>query len=245
MSISNDGYLFRSATGLNKKIITVIILFLMAFAAVVAPLAVYAQNTNLGVSIVLVNPKEETGPAGTQVNLQGTIYVSNGSYQVVLGKNVVDSGTADGYYVNSNFTVPQAYAGTYPLTLRDVGINVNSTQEFTVTTGYSITAVPSALQENNTVSLTVSITGCQLGTSYAADVDVVAPSPLSTSFTKTIALGTPNGQGTASAQVTFPDSSFQPSGSLTNYAGTYAVNFNQTLSPNLVHSKLYRFNNLP
>ena len=186
-------------SGLNKKIITVIILFLMAFAAVITPLEVYAQNTNLGVSIVLVTPSEETGPAGTSVNLQGTIYVSNGSYQVVLGKNVVDSGTAEGYYVNSNFTVPESYTGTYPLTLRDVGINVNSTQQFTVTTGYSITAVPSATQESNSVALDVSITGCQLGTSYAANIAVVLPSPLNTTYTKTIALGFSNEKGTASA----------------------------------------------
>lgn len=217
-------------SGLNKKIITVIILFLMAFAAVITPLEVYAQNTNLGVSIVLVTPSEETGPAGTSVNLQGTIYVSNGSYQVVLGKNIVDSGTADGYYVNSNFTVPESYAGTYPLTLRDVGINVNSTQQFTVTTGYSITAVPSATQESNSVALDVSITGCQLGTSYAANIAVVLPSPLNTTYTKTIALGFPSEKGTASAQVTFPDSSFQPSGSLTGYTGTYNVYFNQSQS---------------
>jgi hypothetical protein len=202
----------------------------MAFAAVFTPLEVYAQNTNLGVSIVQVTPKEETGPAGTSVNLQGTIYVANGSYQVVLGKNVVDSGKADGYYVNSNFTVPESYSGTYPLTLRDVSINVNSTQQFSVTTGYSISAVTNSTQEGIGVTLDVSITGCQLGTSYATSISVVLPSPLSTTYAKTIALGVPNEKGTASAQVTFPDSSFQPSGSLTNYAGTYSVYFNQSQS---------------
>ena len=43
-------------SGLNKKIIAVSILFLMAFAAVYAPLQVYAQNTNLGVSILQITP---------------------------------------------------------------------------------------------------------------------------------------------------------------------------------------------
>ena len=43
-------------SGLNKKIIAVSILFLMAFAAVFTPLQVYAQNTNLGVSITPSNP---------------------------------------------------------------------------------------------------------------------------------------------------------------------------------------------
>lgn len=218
----------------------------MAFATVFMPLEVYAQNTNLGVSIVQVTPKEETGPVGTSVNLQGTIYVTNGSYQVVLGKNVVDSGKADGYYVNSNFTVPESYSGTYPLTLRDVGINVNSTQQFSVTTGYSISAVTNSTQEGSSVALGVSVTGCQLGTSYASSISVVLPSPLGTTYTKTIALGFPNEKGTASAQVTFPDSSFQPSGSRSDYAGTYSAFFNQsqslsqtTFSVNFIDSKTY------
>ena len=43
-------------SGLNKKIIAVTILFLMAFAAVITPLEVYAQNTNLGVNIIQITP---------------------------------------------------------------------------------------------------------------------------------------------------------------------------------------------
>ncbi len=218
----------------------------MAFAAVYAPLQVYAQNTNLGVSIILVNPSTSTGPVGTAVNVQGTIYVSNGTYQVVLGQTVVDKGIADGYYVNSNFTVPQVPSGAYALTLTDVGINVNSTQTFTVTTGYSVNAVPSTVQEGNTLVLNASVTGGQAETSYNANISVVLPSPLGTVYTKIVSLGTANAQGSANAQVTFPDSSFLPSGSLTIYAGTYTVYFNQssslaqnTFSVNFIDSTTY------
>ena len=218
----------------------------MAFAAVVTPLEVYAQNTNLGVTIIQLTPKEATGPVGTSVNLQGTIYSSNGSYQVLLGNTIVDSGIADGYYVNSNFTTPETFVGNYALTLRDVTINVNSTQQWAVTTGYALTAAPASLQEGSGVTLTAAVTGSQPGASYGATISVVLPSPLGTTYSKTIALGTPNVKGTASASVTFPDSSFQPSGSLTTYAGTYTAYFNQsssqaqtTFTVNIIDSTTY------
>src|SRR5512140_662207 len=135
MSSANVGYLFGRVACLNKKIVAVSILFLMAFTVVFAPLDVLAQNTNLGVSILQITPVSATGPVGSSVNVIGTIYVSNGSYQIVLGKTVVSSGKADGYYVDTNFTVPELPVGHYALTLTDLSINVNSTKQFTVTTG--------------------------------------------------------------------------------------------------------------
>jgi hypothetical protein len=215
---------------LNKKIITVFILLLMVFAAVAMPLEVFAQNTNLGVNILQLTPKEGTGTVGSQVNLQGTIYQSNGTFQVILGKQVVDSGKAEGYFVNSNFTVPELPSGTYSLILRDASpnVNVNTSQSFSVTTAYLINPSPTSLQEDASVTLTVSVTGGQTGTSYSANVAVVLPSPLGSTYTKIVSLGTPNAKGTASAQLTFPDSSFSPSGSLTDYAGMYTAYFNQS-----------------
>ena len=44
----------------------------MAFAAVVTPLEVYAQNTNLGVTILQVTPSTATGQWVSSVNVQGT-----------------------------------------------------------------------------------------------------------------------------------------------------------------------------
>jgi hypothetical protein len=213
---------------LNKKIITVSILFLMAFAVVFAPLEVLAQNTNLGVSILQITPSSATGPVGSSVNVIGTIYVSNGSFQILMGKTVVSSGKADGYYVDVNFTVPELPVGPYALTLTDLGINVNSNKQFTVTTGYAIAAAPSSVQEGNSLALTVSISGAQSGISYSANVAVVLPNPLGTTYSKIVSLGTVSQKGTASAQVTFPDSNFNPVGSVANYAGTYTAYFNQS-----------------
>jgi hypothetical protein len=202
----------------------------MAFAMLAMPLEVFAQNTNLGVSIIQLSPNTGTGTVGSHVTLQGTIYQSNGSYQVILGKVVVDSGKAQGYYVNSNFTVPELPSGSYSLILRDFSVNVNASQSFSVSTAYLINPSQTSIQEGASVSLTVSVTGGQTGISYGANVAVVFPSSFGSTFTKTVSLGTPNNKGTASATVTFPDSSFSPSGSLTDYAGTYTIYFNQSQS---------------
>jgi Carboxypeptidase regulatory-like domain len=202
----------------------------MAFAAVVTPIEVYAQNTNLGVNLLQITPSEATGPVGSSVNVIGTLYTSNGSYQLFVGRTLVASGKSQGYYVETNFIVPQLLSGPYALILRDVAININSTKQFTVTTNYAINAVPSSVQEGDNVVLNVSVSGGKLGTSYSANVGVALPSPLSTVYTKSVTLGNPNEVGTASAQVTFPGSSFLPSGSLTDYAGIYTVYFNQSQS---------------
>ena len=117
-----------------------------------------------------------------------------------MGKTVVASGKSEGYYVDANFTVPELPSGPYALILRDVAININSTKQFTVTTGYAINAVPSSVQEGNSVALTVSVSGGQLGISYSANIAVVLPSPLGTTYSKTVSLGTVSQKGTASAQ---------------------------------------------
>lgn len=214
---------------MNNKFVAVALLALMFLAAASTPSGlVFGQNTNLGVNIYQVTPSSLTGPVGSSVNVQGTIYQSNGTYQIIFGQYVVASGTSDGYYVNTNFTVPEVPMGSYGLTLRDTSININSTQTFQVTLGYFITPVSTLIQEGNSIKITVSVEGGQLGTMYGASVSVMLPSPVSTDYSKIVSLGLPNGKGTASAQVTFPDSSFQPSGSSTAYVGTYNVNYNET-----------------
>ena len=129
-------------------------------------------------------------------------------------------------------TIP---GGSYDLTLRDVKLNVNSTgttpESFLVLTGYYISAVPSQTQEGSSVALTVSVTGGDPNAAYAANVSVALPSPLKTEYSTIVSMGTSNQAGTASGQVTYPDSSFQPINSInstTDYVGTYTVYFNQS-----------------
>jgi hypothetical protein len=128
---------------LNKQIITVTILFIITFAAVVLPIEVYAQNTNLGVNLLQITPSTASGQVGSNINVIGTLYTSNGSYNLFVGKTLIASGVSQGYYVETNFTVPQLLSGPYALILQDVAININSTKQFTVTTNYAINAVPS------------------------------------------------------------------------------------------------------
>ncbi len=237
-----DGYLSGEQSGLNKKIGAVTLLVLMSLAVALTPFAIVFGQNSLGVEILQVTPasslniyngqSQYNGTAGQAFNLQGTIYYSNSSYQVILGPNVVATGISAGYYVNTNFTVPYIPSGSYDLTLRDVKLNVNSTgstpESFQVLSGYYISAVPSQTQEGSSVALTVSVTGGVPNAAYAANVSVVLPSPLNTEYSTIVSMGTSNQDGTATAQVTYPDSSFQPSGNTTDYVGTYNVYFNQS-----------------
>ncbi len=226
-------------TGLNKKIIAASILFLMAFAMVMTPLGTLAQNS-MGINIIQVTPSSKSGAAGSSVNLIGTIYTSNSSYQIFVGKTMVASGTSEGYYVDANFTVPELPSSTYALILRDVKINVNASDQFTINTGYTISASSPNAQEGSTVTLTAAVTGAQLGTSYSANIAIATPG--GSSYTATVNLGTPNVQGTARGTVTFPSSSF--TGGVTDYSGNYQLTFNQTLatgqfSVNILDSTTY------
>ncbi len=229
---------------MNKKIVANVLLALTIFAFTFTPITVVlGQNQNLGVSILQVSPANAistsgqstyNGTVGQIFNLQGTLYTSNGSYQVFLSNTVIAQGVSEGLYVNVNFTVPSVPGGSYDLTLRDAAINVNSTgntpETFLVLTAYAINAIPSPVQEGGSVQLAVSITGGQPNIAYNANVSVVLPSPLSTEYSKIVSLGTSNAQGSANALVTYPDSSFQPSAGLTDYVGTYNIYFNQSTS---------------
>ncbi len=234
---------------MNKKIGAVALLVLMSLAVALTPIAIISGQNSLGVQIYHVAPitssrivtpqSQYNGTAGQAFNLEGTIYYSYSSYQVIFGKSVVATGTSSGYYVNANFTVPYVPGGSYDLTLRDVKLNVNSTgatpESFLVLTDYSITAVPSQTQEGSSVALTVSVTGGDANAAYAANVSVVLPSPLKTEYSTIVSMGTSTQAGTASAQITYPDSSFQPINSInstTDYVGTYTVYFNQSLAQN-------------
>jgi hypothetical protein len=84
------------------------------------------------------------------------------------------------------------------------------------------------IQEGGSVTLDVAVTGGQLGTSYGANLAVKRPG--GSTYTAPLTLGTPNVQGTARGEITFPSSDFSLSDAATNYAGTYQVTFNQSLA---------------
>ena len=168
---------------------------------------------------------------GEAVTIIATLDTYNGAYKLWFGDSLVDSGTSSGYYIASNFTIPEGPAGNYTITLMDVAESRNITEQFAVAILYSAKAIvpsaPAQLQEGNNVVLNVTIAGGKPNTAYAANITVMLPSPLATNYSKIISF-TSSSLGTANAQINFPDPSFQPSGSTTIYTGLYTVFFNAT-----------------
>jgi hypothetical protein len=212
-----------------KKKAAFTLLILMSVAFLFMPLSLVVGQ--LGVNIYLVNPEDE-GVVGQAVNLQGTIDTTGGEYEIWFGNKLVVSNSSEGYYVNTNFSIPELSEGDYTIILRDVKKNVNATYPFTVLMAYYIEALepssPKQLQEGSDVVLNVKLTGAQSGTSYYANVTVKLPSPLSTIYSRIVELSISSQETVATVQVTYPHDTFQPEGSLTNYTGSYKVYFNET-----------------
>jgi hypothetical protein len=207
----------------------------MSAAFLFMPLSIVLGQ--LGVNVILVSPQEE-GVVGQEVNIQGTIDTTNGPYEIWFGKNLVASKNSEGYYVNANFTIPKVSGGDYTIILRDATENVNATYPFAVSIAYYVEAIepspPAQLQEGNSVVLNVTFTGVRSSGTYYANVTVELPEPVSTTFSKSIQLDVSSQTAIASGQVTYPDATFGPEGSHTNYTGTYHVylNFTQQLAEN-------------
>jgi hypothetical protein len=212
-----------------KKKVAFTLLILMSAAFLFMPFSQVVGQ--LGVNIYLVNPEDE-GVVGQVVNLQGTIDTTNGEYEIWFGNKLAVSNSSEGYYVNTNFSIPELSEGDYTIILRDVQKNVNATYAFTVLMAYYIEAIepspPKQLQEGSDVVFNVKLTGARSGTSYYANVTVKLPSPLSTSYFRLVELSSSSQDTIATAQVTYPHDAFQPEGSLTNYTGSYKVYFNET-----------------
>jgi hypothetical protein len=212
-----------------KKAVTVPFLIALSITLVFLPLNLVSGQ--VGVGIINIVPPSQSGKAGDSVRILGSVSTANSTYKIWFGNNLAVTNTSQGYYVDSSFAVPELPAGNYTITLSDLSQNVNDTKEFTVIAGYSIKALvpspPAQLQEGNNVVLNVTLTGGQSSTVYYANITVVLPAPLNTNYSKLIELSTTQ-TGTAHAAVTYPDATFQPSGSLSVFAGLYNVYFNLT-----------------
>jgi len=215
--------------GLKKKTVAVTLLILISIGFLFMPLSLVLGQ--VGVNIYLVSPQGQ-GVVAQNVNLQGTINTKSGAYQIWFGNKLVVSNNSDGYYVNANFTIPELPGGAYSIILQDVTQNVNATQRFSVIPAYYIKPLvpspPAQLQEGSSVVLNVTLTGGQPNTEYHANITVTLPSPLNMNYSKLITLSSTTQTGVAQAQLTYPDATFQPEGALTNYTGSYQVDFNKT-----------------
>jgi hypothetical protein len=214
---------------LEKKAVTITLLILMSVSFLFVPLSLVLGQ--IGVNIYLVNPQEE-GIIGQEVNIQGTIDTTNGEYQIWFDTQLVASHNSEGYYINANFSIPKLPGGDYAITLRDVSRNINATYPFRISIAYYIEALvpspPTQLQEGSGVVLNVTLSGVQSGTTYYANVTIELPALPHTSYSRLVELTTSSQEAVANAQVTYPDATFQPEGSLTNYTGSYQMYFNKT-----------------
>jgi hypothetical protein len=222
--------------GLKLKAITLVLFLILSTSMVFTsffpalaqgPLGLYIYQVTLQGSINAITSANVSQP----VNLIGTINSQNGAYQVWFENKIVDANSSSGYYVSSNFTIPETPAGNYTLTLVDVTLNANVTQQFVVATSYGVTAIipssPAQLIEGNSVVLNVSITAGLPNTKYSANVTIKMPDPLNSSYSKLVSLTTTS-LGTATAQITYPEAGFTPSGSTIAYTGSYIALFNAT-----------------
>jgi hypothetical protein len=193
-----------------------------------------------GTSILGVNPS--IGNVGTLVAVTANVTTANGSYDVYFDQDLIAGGTANASSVSATFVVPQTAAGSnHNVTVIDIATHDNATATFTVTTSYSlvIPTLAKPLQENDSVPISVNITGGESGKTYVANVTVQAPTNVSyvnMLNVRTSALG--NGTATANYPSDFS------AGANTSFVGNYAVLFNttmgnQTFSVGLTNSTQY------
>lgn len=99
---------------------------------------VWAQQA--GTNIQIVNPN--SGAVGSQVNVQGAIETSNGSYSIYFGDILVVNGTSTENSVNATFTVPNLSTGNYNVTLQDATSNQSVTASFLITAPMGSSIIP-------------------------------------------------------------------------------------------------------
>jgi hypothetical protein len=194
----------------------------MASAALTTPLLAAAQETP---DVDILELTSANGAKDDTITLKGTLATSDGTYQLFLGGVLVASGKADGHNIYTNFTIPELPAALYELTLRDVRINKNCTGPFNVITGYTASASPSAIQEGESLTITVNLTGGVLGTIYGADISVVTPAGAAYNAKINSELPT---QRNRPQLHRFPKQAFTPAGD-TQLAGSYTIKINSTM----------------
>ena len=218
--------------GLKQKAITVALLVVMSIALVVLPSVNVLGQPPTGFAILQITKQGTISPTLTEgyvdepITVVATQLTSNGPYLMYFGNFLVGNSTSQGYLISSNFTIPQLPGGNYNISLIDVNQNQGTTSPFGVAINYIAQPIvppePAQLQEGNSVSLNVSVTGGQPNNAYSGNIVVMMPVPLSSNYSSAISFNS-SSLGTANTVLNFPGTSFQPSGSTTIYAGQYNV----------------------
>jgi hypothetical protein len=177
-------------------------------------------------TIISLTPS--SGYVETTVQLVANISKVNGAYVVQFNGENVTSGTATENDVNASFSVPHAPEGTHNVTIIDTATGENDTTTFEILISYSfkpaVPESPTLLQENETVTISINMTGGQSNYTYP-NVKVQTPSEnLVYEASKNI---TTNVTGDFYDDLTYPNDF--SSGANTNFTGAYEILFNETV----------------
>ena len=221
----------RSKLSLKKKPVPAKILTFLIISFTL--MSLFSLANAIDVQITAVFPTSQRGRVGEEVIVVGTINTTDGLYQLWLGDKLIANKTATENNIEANFTIPELPGGNYTITLIDVDKNTNATTWFYIDTAYYIKAIaptpPKQLQEGSSLILNVTVTGGQQNTIYYANVTVKLPSPLETAYSAIVPLTNTTNTGNGYGNVAYPNATlFQPSGSHTNFTGSYIIYFNRT-----------------
>ncbi len=216
---------------LKKSIVLAILIIILSLTSTLTLLLPRAKAAYVG--ITSVSPETHYGEVGEEVRVIGTINTTGGLCRVWFDVYMVNETNAIGYTVDVTFPVPSLPEGNYTITLNDDVTGNNATTWFYVETAYYIAPVlpegRSQLQQDDSVDLCLNVTGGKRNTVYYANVTVVIPYPVNTSYSAIVELANTTSTGYGSAIVRYPNETlFQPSGSHINYTGLYSIFFNRT-----------------
>ena len=193
---------------------------------IVLPLLLTATSHMIAASPVLSSLNPTEGFVGDEVKVEGKIDTRGGAYEILWNGNVLKLGNCkeDGKEVSDSFKVPPTTAGIYNVTLRDVKTGEESDPvSFEVKVHFTLTSTPKRIQEDESVTLNISVTGGLSKEKYLFTVKVSPPK--GESRTEEVVLYTNdvgNGTGKLVYPEDFPDAT-------TDYVGIYKVNVNSTL----------------
>jgi hypothetical protein len=209
----------------KKEKITAAFIAILLATTFMASLLPEVTATTVAISI---NPK--SGHIGDSIHVNGTIITPNGNYTIFFNGTPVKNGTATNNEVNDIFTVPPNHpADNYNVTLQDLVSKINANATFTLEPKYYIKAVvpptPKQLQESNSTTIWVNVTGGNANTVYVANITVKEPSPASSTFStrNTVSLTNTTTTGYGNGSAMYPENF--TTGANTNYAGVYTMLF--------------------
>ena len=182
----------------------------------------FLPRAKAGMVLFAVTP--DTGNVGTNVTLTANLTTTNGRYNITFDNVVEAFGNATGNDVTVSFLVPETTVGSHDVAVVDVNTGENATGYFVVLSSYSLNvsvpAPPAQLQENDSVPISVNVTGGIYNSTVDAEITVQTPN--GTSYVQDLGISTST-VGSGNATLVYPGNF--SGGANTDYVGDYEVSF--------------------